>query len=378
MTCLFEVDRTVFEKALFGVQNVAQKRTATPILSNTRIDAETGRLRLYATDYDVGITQWIDADVQNVGSAALPARMLYEIVKRGTGDLVRIEVDDQHQAVIQTGPRARYKLVGMEPADFPEPPPVTTSARLELDRELFRLWIRKTLFAAGTDDSRAALAGVFVEPSEQDDLRLVATDTHRLAMVELPGIEGASALPAEGVILPRKALGELLAISEGDGTIELGVQVQEGGQQQYIQARWDQTELLFRTVDGRFPSYRAVIPEETRQTAVIDRSDFIAAIERVSLVITERFRAVSLRFSADTLTVQARNPEMGEGEEQLDCSFDGEDGFEVGFNAQYLQDALNQITTDRIELRMIDDISPTLIFGEADETYLNVIMPMRL
>jgi DNA polymerase-3 subunit beta len=192
-----------------------------------------------------------------------------------------------------------------------------------------------------------------------------------LALVEVQGIEGVSVVPKQGIILPRKALQELLKILAGEGEVNLAV---DGVN---IQVSWDDTVFVFRTVEGRFPTYRTVIPESTSRKAVVDRAEFMQAIDRVSLVVTDRFKCVTLAFSQDTLTISARNPEMGEGEEQIDCSYEG-DAMEVGFNAQYVQEAMNEITTDKIELRLIDEVSPTLIYGESDQSYLNVIMPMRI
>ncbi len=371
MGCIFEVPREEFETALFGIQNIAQRRTATPILANVRIDAGSGGLRLYATDYDVGLTRQLPATVEDQGSAALPARMLYDIVKKSQGDTIRIEIDDNHQGELKTGTRSKYKLMGMDPGDFPEPTEVAEEPAMTVDRDLFRVWINKTLFAASTDESRVSLAGVFLESFEGSNLRLVATDTHRLALVEVPGIEAEPVLPEDGIILPRRALQELQRICVGDGDVTISVQAP------YVRVAWDDTVFVFRTVEGRFPTYRTVIPESTSKVVIVDRSAFIQAIDRVSLVVTDRFKCVTLHFYPDSLTLTARNPEMGEGEEQIDCSYDGEE-LNIGFNAQYLQEALSQVTTDNVELRLIDDVSPTLVYGEGDESYLNVIMPMRI
>lgn len=371
MGCSFEVQRQQFEQALFGIQNVAQKRTATPILANVRIDVKGDELQLFATDYDVGLKQTLKASVEQAGSAALPARMLYDIVKKSKSETVTLEIDDNHQGSLQTGARSRYKLVGMNPADFPQPQSIKDKSALKLDRELFRLWLKKTLYAASADESRAALAGVFLEAYQADALRFVATDTHRLSLVEVQGLQGLDMVPKQGVILPRKALQELLKILDGSGEVKLAV---DGVN---IQVSWGETVFVFRTVEGRFPTYRTVIPESTSRKAIVGRHEFMQAIERVSLVVTDRFKCVTLRFGSDLLTISARNPEMGEGEEQIDCSYEG-DAMQVGFNAQYVQEALAEITTDNIELRLIDEVSPTLIYGENDNTYLNVIMPMRI
>ncbi|XP_060085534.1 beta sliding clamp-like [Ylistrum balloti] len=371
MGCSFEVKRSTFEQALFGIQNVAQKRTATPILANVRIDASNNELHLFATDYDIGLQQRLEATVDQVGSAALPARVLYDIVKKSKGDSIRIEIDDNHQGVVKTGVRARYKLVGMNPVDFPEPSRIQPETSLKLDRDMFRLWIKKTLFAASSDESRVSLAGVFLEAYDGNNLRFVATDTHRLGLVEVQGIEGCSIVPEDGIIFPRKALQELQRICDGEGEVQVTIDTPS------VQVEWDDTVFVFRTVDGRFPNYRTVIPESTSRVVVIDRQEFMQAIDRVSLVVTDRFKCVTLAFENNILTIMANNPDMGEGEEQIDCTYDG-DRLEIGFNAQYIQESLSEITTDKIELRLIDDVSPTLIYGENDESYLNVIMPMRI
>lgn len=371
MACSFTVNREHFEQALFGIQNIAQRRSAAAILANVRIDAATGILTLYATDYDVALTRQLEADVHLAGSATLPARILYEIVKKSNADTVDLEVGDNHQAVLKTGSRSRYKLVGMDPEDFPEPHRVAGEPRLTLDRKMFQLWVRKTLFAAAPDESRAALNGVFLEANGHDAMRMVATDTHRLALVEATGVPAATVLGSEGVILPRKALAELMKILDGEGDIAFSLEPP------YVRIAWDQTVFILRTVEGRFPSYRTVIPEEATRIAYVDRKAMQDAIERVSLVVTDRFKSVTLRFSDNQVTLLARNPEMGEGEEQIDAEYTHE-SLDIGFNAVYLSEALSEITTDRVEIHLIDDVSPTLIHGEGDRSYLNVIMPMRI
>lgn len=367
-----EIDRQAFESALAAAQNVAQRRTPAQVLTNVHLETSGQGVRLFATDYDVSLTREVPAEIRTPGTAALPARVLYDIVRKAGGDRIQLEVDAQHQGVVRTGARSRYKLMGLDPEDFPNPAQVPAEPAMELDRDLFKHWIRKTIFAASTDEARAALAGVFLEvDAENDLLRFVATDTHRLSLMKVPGLGAAGVLPEEGVILPRKALQELIKILDGEGTVQLSVEMP------YVRLAWDDTVLVFRTVEGRFPAYRSVIPERYAKKAVLDRADFQAAIDRVSLVVTDRFKSVLLRFETGTLTLIARNPDMGEGEEQIDCRYEG-DPLEVGFNAQYVQDALNELTHDQVELRLSDDVSPTVLCGEGDEEYLSVVMPMRI
>lgn len=372
MALALDIDRAVFEAALAGAQNIAQKRSPAQLLTNVRLETTKGGVRLFATDYDVSLTREVPADIRVAGTAALPAKVLHDIVRKAAGDRVSLEVDDKHQGVLKAGSRSKYKLVGLDPEDFPVPPKLKVEPSLELDRADFVHWLRKTIFASSTDESRASLAGVFLEASKDPaGLRFVATDTHRLALMEVGGIEAGSVLPPEGVILPRKALQELLKVLSGDGALKLSV---DGPQ---VRVAWDETVFVFRTVEGRFPSYRTVIPDNAARRAVLDRAAFQQALDRVSLVVTERYKSVLLRFEADTLTLIARNPDMGEGEEQIDCSFEG-DALEVGFNAAYVQEALSEIAEASVELRMTDDVSPAVLRGEGDDGYLNVVMPMRI
>jgi DNA polymerase-3 subunit beta len=189
--------------------------------------------------------------------------------------------------------------------------------------------------------------------------------------MEVGGIQASGILPPDGVILPRKALQELLKVLGGEGVLRLSV---DGPQ---VRVAWDETVFIFRTVEGRFPSYRTVIPEAPARKAVLNREAFEKALDRVSLVITERYKSVLMRFDSDTLTLIAKNPDMGEGEEQIDCVFEGEP-LEVGFNAAYVQEALAEIAEASVELRLTDDVSPAILRGEGDDGYLNVVMPMRI
>jgi DNA polymerase-3 subunit beta len=372
MALAFDIDRAVFEAALAGAQNIAQKRSPAQLLTNVRLETTKGGVRLFATDYDVSLTREVPADIRVAGTAALPAKVLHDIVRKAAGDRVSLEVDDKHQGVLKAGSRSKYKLVGLDPDDFPETPKIKADPALELDRADFVHWLRKTIFASSTDEARASLAGVFLEAAEDPaGLRFVSTDTHRLALMEVGGIQASGILPPDGVILPRKALQELLKVLGGEGVLRLSV---DGPQ---VRVAWDETVFIFRTVEGRFPSYRTVIPEAPARKAVLNREAFEKALDRVSLVITERYKSVLMRFDSDTLTLIAKNPDMGEGEEQIDCVFEGEP-LEVGFNAAYVQEALAEIAEASVELRLTDDVSPAILRGEGDDGYLNVVMPMRI
>jgi DNA polymerase-3 subunit beta len=369
----FEVERDLFARALASIQHLTQRRSLAPILSHVYLGGKEGRLEMYATDFDMAVEKRIPAEIHTEGEVALPGRLLYEVIHRAKGSKVICQVDERFHGQLLLGDRSKYRLVGMDPSEFPPRQKLPEKKGVVLKGGDLLRWVKKTLFAASNDESRPALSGVYLEvvPS-RNLLCFVATDTHRLALLEIPFAEmGEGFLPAEGVILPRRSLLELPRILEDRWELEFSFSAP------YVFLKGDDTTILFRTVEGKFPAYRNVIPQGGSRQVWVGRKEFLEALGRIGLLIPDRFKGVRLSFEGRQITIYAHHPEAGEGMEVIEAEMKG-DPLTIGFNAVYLEEPLEGIDTERVELRFNDESAPVVLLPEGDESYLNVIMPMRL
>ena len=372
------IDRAALQNGLGMVQGIVERRNTVPILGHVLIEPDGTAVRLSATDLEVGLRTELPCERCDKGAVTLNARKLFEIVREAEGDKVSIKSLDNDWMELRCG-RARFKMMSLDPRSFPAMPSQGEGLRKALKGELkiaaaaFADMIDKTLFAVSPDEARYNLSGVYIEAPETGVARMVATDGHRLAMIDR---EVAGFAMQGGAIVPRKGLGELRKLLDqaGDGEIEF---VLDG---QLAWLKRGATEVSMRLVEGEFPDYRGVIPKESRHHVSIGCEQLLNAIKRVAIFSNERYHGVKLGFAPSILTVSSISPEMGEASEELDVDFTGEE-FSIGFNASYLQQALNVMVRDseaQVVLGLTDEVSPGVITTPSDSLFRYVVMPMRL
>ncbi|MGB6091290.1 MAG: DNA polymerase III subunit beta [Candidatus Binataceae bacterium] len=376
------IDRAALQTALAMMQGIVERRTTVPILGHVLLEPGSGSLRLSATDLEVGICTEIAARTAKDKSITLNARKLFEIVREAEGDEVKLDTLDNDWVELKCG-RAKFKMMGLDPRSFPAMPSQSTAkpenaaakkvlkAELGIASTVLASMIDKTVFSVSPDEARYNLSGVYLEAAGPGGVRMVATDGHRLSMVEreAPGftMEG-------GAIIPRKGLQELRKILDqtGDQDVKLSLD----GQLAYMKR--GSTEVSMRLVEGEFPDYRGVSPKESKHAIAVDRDALFAAIKRAAIFSNERYHGVKFALTSGSLTVSSTSPEMGEASESLDVDFRGEE-FAIGFNANYLREVLGVIPSgNKVELGLSDDVSPGVVRTEADTKFTYVVMPMRL
>ena len=366
------IEREAILRALGRTQGVVDKRHSMAVLTNALLEAGDGKLDVIATDLEVSLRQSIAAKVIEPGRAAASARTLFEIVRESTSEEIQLRTLENQWVEVAYG-RSNFKLMGINPDEHPGMPASVRNgakaARVQIDAGELAEMVRKTVFAVSTDDTRSNLAGVFLTKGQKKGtLRMVATDGHRLALIERP----TGATLTEGAILPRKGLAELgkllpeesatvtLTISASEATIEVGDAL-----------------LSLRLVEGTFPDYQKVIPESTPRELIVGRDELFQTLRRVSILSSERARGVRFKLESGSLAIVANNPDMGEASEELAVDYQG-DSMEVGFNARYLLDVLGVLPEgSRVEIGLGDELSPGVVRG-ADEGYCYVVMPMRI
>jgi DNA polymerase-3 subunit beta len=375
MECMIEKEELLH--CLYLVQGVVEKRSSLPILSHVLIEGLEETVSLGATDLEIGIRQQCKAIVKKSGSVTTDARKLYEIVRELPPERLVFRSSGEGWVEVSSG-RSRFRMASFDPKEFPAITPSSateekkTSVSVSLSGKTLGEMIEKTLFAASPDESRPNLSGVYLEAQSTGKLRMVASDGHRLAIIEREvGIRDASSWPH--TILPRKGLVEARKLLEKD---EADVEFALHGPTAVLKK--GTTELSMRLVEGEFPDYHQVIPKEKKRFISFPREAFLGAIRRLLVLTTERARGVKLQVEKDKMTISVNTPDLGEGVEEIEIENSGENLI-IGFNGRYLTEVLNVIDEGaKIRLYLRDEVSPGLLQTEEDQDFSYIIMPMRI
>ncbi|HDZ73634.1 MAG TPA: DNA polymerase III subunit beta [Aurantimonas coralicida] len=370
------IERSNLLKSLAHVHRVVERRNTIPILSNVLLKTEDGALRLKATDLDLEITESVAATGEQEGATTVPAHLLYDIVRKlPDGAEVKLSTNpDGNQMTVSSG-RSNFRLQCLPESDFPDITAGTLSHAFTIKAAEFARLIDRTHFAISTEETRYYLNGIFLHTIEADGdlkLRAVATDGHRLARAEMAAPAGSEGMP--GIIIPRKTVGELQKLL-GDGEDDAAIEVELSDAK--IRVTIGPVVLTSKLIDGTFPDYQRVIPQNNDKALTLDRQSFSAAVDRVSTISSERGRAVKLAVSDSQLTLTVNSPDSGTATEELAVGYDSDD-IEIGFNARYLLDITGQLTGDEAVFMLADAGSPTLIKDGGDDATLYVLMPMRV
>jgi DNA polymerase-3 subunit beta len=365
-----------FQRGLTRIQTIVEKRNTMPILANVLLEAskdgDAGTLAFAATDLEVGICGSHPADVTQAGGITVSAKKLYEIVRELPEEPVHLEVASNFYVMLRCA-RAEFSLAGTAPEEYPDRPLVSPGRMAVVQGAVLGDMIARTMYAASVDETRYNLNGVFIERrTDRGTIRMVATDGHRLACVdrELGGdFEGLST----GVIIPRKALAEIKRLVDEEDTdeVEIGFEGNHG------LVRKGSVTLTMRLIEGEFPNYQQVIPDQTNHHLMVPTETLGHALRRVALLSAERGRAVKLDLSDGTLALSANNPDLGEAREEIDVDYAGET-LSIAFNARYLMDALGALATKEARLEFQDSLSPAQLIPSDDADTLAVVMPMRV
>jgi DNA polymerase-3 subunit beta len=362
------VHRNDLVRELHLVQGIVERKNSIPILSNVLAEARSGELRISATDLDVSLRCGCAAQVATEGAVTLAAKKLYEIARSLPESDVKIQVQPDAWARIECE-RVVFRMAGLPREDFPTLPEGKPGKALEIPAELLRALILRTKFAITAEDARYYLAGALLI-LERESAIMVATDGHRLAYAQR---SSAVKLPdAARVLIPRKAITELERLIEGEETVTF-----QQGDGHLIFSAGGRT-LASKMVEAQFPAFEKVVAVSGDKKVSIGREALQSAIRRVSLLSSERGRAVKLSLAEARLEVSASSPELGEARESLPVEYGG-GAVEIGFNAQYLLDFLAVVGTTDVSLELRDGESQGLLrpIGEDGGEYRYVVMPMR-
>ena len=359
--------RDVLLKPLQAVIGVVERRQTMPILSNVLLVARDGELLITATDLEVELVASAEVTVESAGEITVSGRKLLDICK-ALPDGSDIDISLSGEKLIVRSGRSKFSLVTLPAAEFPSVEDIKASQTIEVSQEILGRLIEKTHFSMGQQDVRYYLNGMLLETGGKH-LRAVATDGHRLALYEVE-IEGA-ALDEQQVIVPRKGVLELQRLLDGKGNlkVELGAN--------HVRIQLKGIRFTSKLIDGRFPEYERVIPKESSNELRADKALLRSALQRTAILSNEKYRGIRLIVRDSGVVIQAHNPEQEEAEEELEVTYSGED-IEIGFNVNYLLDALDAVDGDVVTLSVLDSNSSCLIRQPGSDEGKFVVMPMRL
>ena len=366
----FSLPKSRLTHYMQAVLSVVPAKSTLPILSNILVECLETKLKLSATDLDVTITATLDADVTRKGSAVVPGRMLFDIIKElpeteitfeGTANRVEIKV-----------PNGSYKIGAVAPDEFPELPAINVKKQVKVEAALLIKMITRTTFACSRDETRPALNGVLWQ-TKGDRMTMVATDGHRLARVvtENKTLKGLS----EDVIIPPKVLDLIPKFIKAD-TDAIGIIFEENR----IIFNVGDIVVSSRLIEGTYPNYDAVIPTSSDKRMIISKDELHSSVRRVAILSNSLTHQVKFSVKTNSLLLSTTNSDVGgEARENLACEYKGE-AIEIGYNAGYISDILTKLESDEVILELSSPVAAGILYEAktSKEDYLCLLMPLRL
>ncbi len=360
-------------KGVQSVQAIISSRASLPVLSNILLETQKDKLKLAATDLEVGIKTEIPTEILKEGSITIPAKILFDIVRELPNQDIQLEVTNEYKIILSCG-KIIFKIMGLPKDEFPIIPDFKEDNAFTISAGLLKEMIQKTIFAISNDETRYILTGVLVQTSN-GNMEMIATDGRRLSYINGGKLDKQGKNKLD-VIVPSKALREasrLIGEKETGDKDLVKIELTEN----QIALKLDSTVLVSRLVEGKFPNYKQVIPKDHSTSVTLDTEKLLNAVKRVSLLSPEKAESVKLQFIKEKLIISSMAQGLGEAQEELEIDYKGAN-LETAYNPKYLMDVLKVIKAGQIEVELSNAMSPGVIKPKSGEEYLYVIMPMRL
>ncbi len=365
------INRSILLDGIQKTLGIVEKKTTLPILNNVLLKTGKNKLKIIATDREISLISDYEADIKESGEITIAAKKLYEMVREIQGEIVNIVCSNNITKI--SCQRAMYKIPGLPAEDFPD---VTDERNIQfynVKGSVMKDLISKTSFAMAMDEMRKNLNGVLLESFSdgiENILKMVATDGHRLALTKSVFKEPLLDT-GKGIIIPRKGLMEIKKLVDEEENVKIGLS------KNMFVVKTENTVLKVSLVDADYPDYKRVIPTEKGVSIVLDKESFLHALKRMNVVSSERYGGVILSFSEGKLTLNSTNLDVGEATEEIDASYSGEE-VDVGFNVNYLIDAISVIDREKILMEVGLGIKPSVIKQTEGDDYLCIVMPLKI
>jgi len=364
----FSCDKNVILKEISVAQEIIASRNALSILSNVLLEAEGDALTIKATDLKVSFETRIPVVVEVPGNTTVFCDKLLGILRTLPDGEVNFIQDDGDRLAISNGKNINFHLHSISADKFPEIPETDENAFFSLPQKDFIDMVGQTIFSISDDETRYFMNGVFMEKGE-DRLIMVATDGRRLSYIS--NTPEGEVPEFDGIIIPPKVLNLIRKLASGEGELKLAVA------DKILFARFDNQKVTSTLIDGQFPNYSRVIPENQDYEFQVNRSELINALRRVSLLADHKSKRVFLSVSGGKLTLKSDESEIGEAEESIDCRFEGPDA-EFALNHAYLSDPLKVIAEDEVSMKFTETNKAITLVSVPEASYFHIVMPMQM
>ncbi len=365
----FTITRERLHEGLVAVAASVPSKTTLPVLSNILVEARADGVRLSGTDLDIAVSTVVPAEVDEEGAVTIPAKKLLEIVRELPSAAIRVAGAGEQRVNLECG-RSRFKLLGIPREEFPNFPPVDFKDSWRITSSDLQKLINHVSFAASTEESRPILNGVLWE-LRGDTMRMVATNGHRLARMDVQ-VSGGEA--TADLIVPPKALEQVRRLFGPSDEVEVAKS------DNHLGFRTGSTVVFTRLIEGPYPNYEQVIPRENDRACTVEKDALASALRRVGVVASDQTHRVRLQFSGGALKLSVNTPDLGEAQDEISVTFDG-DPLEIGFNANYVLEVLKYMPTDEVRMTFkAPERAATIepVGWDDPASYLALVMPLRL
>ena len=369
----FTVEKNTFFKTLSHVQSIVEKKNTLPVLSNILLEAKDNYIILSATDMDISITEKLNCNIVEEGSTTVSAHTLYDIIRKlPEASEIEIISNDGNIISLRSG-KSKFSLGCLPKEDFPLIEIGDLETELNIESQVFLKLINKTRFAVSNEETRYFLNGIYFHIKKEDHfsmLSLVATDGHRLAKFDYEFKENQKEIP--GVIIPKKTINELYKLLiDYNGPVKINLDANK------IVFFVGESILISKLIDGNYPDYHRVIPNDNNNLLKINRQNFSLAVDRVSTITSDKSPIIKFKLLDNLLNMSSVNSENGTATEDISMDYKGEK-IEIGFNSKYVLEMINNLEDENIILNFKDSASPVTAMEESNPNLIYVLMPMRV
>ena len=382
----FTCNKDDLNHAVQTVQKAVSSKPNLPILAGIYLSARNNKLELQATDFEIGISCIIDADIETPGQTVLSGRYLQELVKRLPGEKIHFSANKEEKTIKIISHSAEFNLLMLPAEEFPVLNPMNNNNNatddisgrfFSIKDDIFRDLIKKTIFSCGVEESRPIFTGALLE-KHSSEICMAGTNTHRLALRRyIMSEQVENTIPQENpvrLVIPAKILGEIAR----QLNTELPKDISIHWEKNQICFSFDQVYIISRLIEGNFPDYNRVIPTSFETTALIKKDDFMDAVERSSLMAKDgEYNVIKFSFDQSMITVTSNNPDVGKAYETVSCQMQGAP-ITIAFNAKYVSDILKNIESENLIFSLNTPISAACIRPDGDDLYTYVITPVRV
>ncbi|HPC73072.1 MAG TPA: DNA polymerase III subunit beta [Syntrophales bacterium] len=370
----FSLTRDVFLGGVQRTLGVVDRRTTMPILNNVLIKTDGDKIKIVATDREIGLIADYEAKVVKDGEITVAARKLFEILREIQGETVQFRVDDSNWIRLACG-KSTFRIAGMPAEEFPRVLDDEGIRYVKVKGSVLSNMISQTFFAMSLDETRISLNGVFLR-TERDagkiDLNMIATDGHRLAMVSVQPVMESSPELEQGIIIPRKGVNEIRKLVD-DGETE----IEFGAKKGICVLKKNNVVLKVSLIDAEYPDYKRVIPKDKGVTVELEKDAMIHALRRMSVMSSERYSGVKIKLSEDRVVLNSTNPDVGEAQDEIEAAY-REKETEVGFNVRYLLEGIEAVHEKKFILEVRNGLRPAVVKPMEEQRYICVIMPLKI